>query len=181
MSKEIKDMITNEYSSAYEGVDSACVVSVIGLDAISTNQFRGKLREKNLRLQVVKNSLARRAFRETPLAPLANGLEGPCALITGGESVIDTAKLLVDLKKQYPAVELKFGVIEGDTELIDLAAMSKMKSRMETLGELAGLLISPAARLAGCLQGPGGRIAGCLKAMADKEDGAAEGGDASSN
>src|SRR3989304_347874 len=78
-------------------VESACVVSVIGLDAISTNKLRGELKAKNVRLQVVQNNLARRALAQSTLAPLGAVLEGPCALVTGGGSMIDVAKLLVGL------------------------------------------------------------------------------------
>src|SRR5687767_4221337 len=99
MSKPVKDLITKEYKKRYEGQDSACVISVIGLDAISTNKLRNELKKKNIRFQVVKNSLARRAFSDGALAPLGRSLVGPCALVTGGESVIDIAKTLIESKK----------------------------------------------------------------------------------
>lgn len=174
MSKPVKDLMTQEYRQRYENVDSACVVSVIGMDAISTNRLRGTLRSKEIRLQIVKNSLARRAFADRPLAPLAESFTGPCALVTGGESAIDLAKTLVELRKTYPAIELKLGMLGGDPELVEVERLAKMKNRAELLGELAMLIGSPGRRLAGCLAGPGGRIAGCLKAIADKEDGEQE-------
>lgn len=170
MSKKVKDLITKEYEDAYGEVDSACVVSVIGMDAISTNRFRGELRSKNIRLQVVKNSLARRALMDSPLKPLTDALEGPCAVATGGESVIDLAKILVGMKKTYPAIELKRGIIEGDPDLVDVEQLARMKGRSELLSDLAGLITSPARNLAGCLAGPGGRLAGCFKAMGEKEE-----------
>ena len=170
MSKPIKNLMTNDYQRRYGEVASACVVSVIGLDAISTNKLRGELRKRNLRLQVVKNSLARRAFGNTPLAPLCNAFEGPCALVTGSGSAIEIAKALVDVKKTYPKIELRVGILDGDPGLIDVERLSKMKGRMELLGEVASILTGPGARLAGCLAGPASRIAGCLKAMADKAD-----------
>jgi len=171
MSKPVKDLITQEYKNKYGELDNACVVSVIGLDAISTNQLRGELRSKNIRLQVVKNSLFRRAFADTVLEPLSKALDGPCALVSGGESVIDLAKILVDLQKTYPKLDLKMGLMDGDPELIDVKQLAKMKSKDDLMAELAMLISSPARNLAGCLAGPAGRIAGCLKAMVDKEEG----------
>jgi len=168
MSKPVKDLMTREYQKRYSELESACIVSVIRLDAISTNQLRGELRAKNLRLQVVKNSLARRSFADGPMAPVGKALKGPCALVTGGESAIDIAKALVDLQKTYAKIELKLGMLEGEPELIAVETLAKMKNRLELLAELAGQIISPAARLAGCLAGPGGRLAGCIKAMEEK-------------
>jgi len=170
MSKPVKDLMTQEYQQKYNELEDACVVSVIGMDAISTNQLRGELRSKNLSLKVVKNSLARRAFAGTPMALLSDALDGPCALVTGGETAIDTAKTLVDLKKAYPKIELKRGVLTGYSELVDVEALAKMKNRVELLGELAGQLMGPAARLAGCLASPGGKTAGCVKAISESEN-----------
>jgi hypothetical protein len=47
--------------------------------------------------------------------------------------------------------------------------IAKMKSRVEMLGEVVMLALSPARRLAGCLTGPGGRVAGCIKAISERE------------
>ncbi|NLE58601.1 MAG: 50S ribosomal protein L10 [Planctomycetes bacterium] len=170
MSKPTKDFVTREYAGRYADLTNACVVSVIGLDAISTNKLRGELRSKKISLHVVKNSLARRAFTDSSLAPLATVLEGPCALVVGGESIIDVAKTLVELKKKYPAIELKKGILEGDPDLLDVERLSQMKSRGDLLAEVAMLIASPGRRLAGCIGGPGGRLAGCFKAIADKEE-----------
>jgi len=175
MSKPVKGLISREYQSRYGGVESACLVSVVGLDAISTNRLRGELQARNIRLEVVKNSLARRAFADGPLAPLGKALRGPCALVTGDESVIDLAKLLVECRKRYPQIELKQGILHGDPALIDVEELARMKSRSELLGELAMLFASPAGLLAGAVAGPGGRIAGCLKAIAEKQDGGQQG------
>lgn len=172
MSKPVKDLVTNEYKELFGNADGACVVSVIGLDAISTNKLRGELRAKNLNLKVIKNSLARRAFGDGPLAALGTALTGPCALVTGGESVIDVAKALVDLKKTFPQIELKQGVFGGDTDLIDLERLASMKSRTELIGEVAMLVVSPGRNIAGCVAGPASLIAGCIKAIADKEEAA---------
>jgi large subunit ribosomal protein L10 len=170
MSKLIKNAISEQYSSRYEGVDSACVVNLVGLDAISTNRLRGELEQKEIRLQVVKNSLARRALGEGPLGPLVGALEGPCALVVGGGSAIDLAKTLVDARKSYPKLELKLGIIEGDPGLVEVEQLAKMKGKQELLAEIALLLGSPAASLAGCAQGPAGRIAGCVKAIIEKQE-----------
>lgn len=170
MSKPVKDILTSEYQRRYASLDSACVVSVIGLDGKSANRLRGELRAKNIRLQVIKNSLARRALAGSRLFPLAEKLSGPCALVTGGDSIIDVAKTLVALKKTYPRLELRMGILEGDPQLIDIERLSAMKGRQEVLAEIAAVLRGPGGRLAGCLVGPAGRIAGCVKAIIDKAE-----------
>jgi large subunit ribosomal protein L10 len=173
MSKPVKDIISSDYQNRYSQLNGACVVNVIGLDAITTNRLRNELKAKNIRLQVLRNSLARRALASQTLGPLAAALKGPCAIATGGESVIDVAKTLVAMKKTYPKLELKLGMVEGDPDLLSVDQMAQLKSRIEVLADVAQLIASPGRRLAGCIQSPAGKIAGCVKAMIEKAEKAA--------
>ncbi|MCG3137806.1 MAG: 50S ribosomal protein L10 [Phycisphaerae bacterium] len=170
MSKRIKDLMTDEILKDCQTVDSACVVDISGLNAIKTNKLRGALKKHNIQLQVVKNSLARRAFADGPLGPLAKSLTGPCALVFGEPAITDIAKELVKWAREYKEITLKNGTIEGDADLMSVDMMAQLKGRMELLGEIAMLLSSPARRLAGAIQSPAGKIAGCAKAKADQEE-----------
>lgn len=169
MSRQLKTMITAVYDQRFAGVEEACVVDVTGLTVDKTIEVRNALRDKNMRLTVVKNSLARRSFAGGPLEPVGNALAGPCALVTGGDSSIEIAKAMVSLAKSFPKLKLKEGIIPGDTEMMPVADLAKMQGRMELLGEIAGLVSSPGRAVAGCLSSPQSKIAGCLKAMIDKE------------
>lgn len=170
MSKPVKEMIAADLRRRYNDVDSACVVDITGLNVQQTEQIRRRLRERSARLEVVKNSLARRAFSDTALAPLGEALDGPCAVVTSQESIIDVAKVLVAAAKEFDRLTLKEAIIEGDRDLVSVTRASAMKGRRELVGELMGLITAPARALAGCLASPQARIAGCLKAMADNEE-----------
>lgn len=167
MSKPVKDMLTETLRRKYDGVESACVVDLSGLDVHSTQAVRSSMRDVNGRMEVVKNSLARRAFVDTPLAPLGSALKGPCALVVG-EAIIDIAKQLAKLAKEHQALTLKEAILDGDQDLLTVELLSKMKSRFEILGDIAGLIWGPGRRVAGAVGSPAGKIAGCIKAIADK-------------
>jgi ribosomal protein L10 len=64
MSKPIKNMIRKELADRLEGVTSVAVVELTGVDAVSNNDLRGRLRDQDIHLMVVKNSLAKHALRE---------------------------------------------------------------------------------------------------------------------
>jgi large subunit ribosomal protein L10 len=168
MSKPIKNLVMNELTTRYAGVDSACVVELTGIDGIATHKLRGSLRAKGIELHVIKNRLAKRALAETKLGPLSLILAGPCALATGGSSIVDVAKELVRLRKDFPTLGLKKTVVEGDASLVDVEAVAKWKGKAEIQGEVAMLAVSPGRRLAGCIVSPGGKIAGCVKAIVEK-------------
>lgn len=168
MSKALKEMITSELRSRYEGVTSACVVELSGMTVVDQEKLRGTLRAKSADLHVIKNRLAKIAFRGGPLEPLGDVLEGPCALVTSNESVIDVAKTLFAATKEIASLKLKTAIFDGDADLVTVAELSKMKGLGELLGEIAMLVGSPGRAVAGCLQSPQSKIAGCLKAIVDK-------------
>lgn len=168
MSKPVKELISAALRERYRGVEDACVVDITGLTVTETERIRGLLREKAGRLEVVKNSLARRAFRDTALAPLGDALEGPCALVTSSQPIVDMAKVLVAAAKEFAQLTLKQAIVEGDAALVSVEALSRLKGRRELVGEIAMLVSSPGRALAGCLTAPQGKLAGCLKAMIDR-------------
>jgi large subunit ribosomal protein L10 len=174
MSKFVKDILTNELKDCYAGVEGGCVVELAGLDVHSTEAIRRKLMTKDARMRIVKNSLARRAFTGTGLAPLGAELVGPCALVTSPTtSSVEIAKTLVELAREFTKLKLKQALPDGDTSVVTVEELSKMRSKGELLGEVLMLVTSPGRKLAGCLAGPQSRIVGCIKAMADKEEEAA--------
>ncbi|MBI4716388.1 MAG: 50S ribosomal protein L10 [Planctomycetes bacterium] len=173
MSKPVKAMITRELKSRYTGIESACVVDMTGMNVHTQERLRRSLRERSASLHVVKNSLARHALKDTPLAPLGNALEGPCALITSSQSLIDVAKMLVEASREFTALKLKYAVFDGDPTLLSVEQLARLRGKRELLGESAMLIASPGRRIAGALCSPQAKIAGCLKALVERGEASA--------
>jgi large subunit ribosomal protein L10 len=169
MSKFVKDLITKELRSRYSQTDNAIWVEMIGIDGITTNQFRRELREKKLRLEVVRTALLRRAVGDGPLSRLADKLDGPAALITGGDSAVEAAKFLDQWLPRLKGMRLRGALLEG--EFLDEAAvagLSKMPTKRDMQARLAGCIRSPGANLASAMLAGGRNIAGCLKSLIEK-------------
>lgn len=169
MSKPVKEMITRELRSRYGELESALWVEMLGIDGITTNQFRGELRQRGMRLEVVKNSLFRRACADAPLARLAEALSGPAALLTGGDSLIDIAKLIDEWRPKMPTLRLRAAILEG--EYLDEAAvggLSKMPTRDDMMARLAATVLSPGANVASAALSAGSNLAGCIEALIKK-------------
>ncbi len=174
MSKLVKEMVTEQLRTRYADVESAVWVEVVGVDGNTTNAMRRDLNEKSMRIEVIKNSLLRRAVGEGPLAPLAAAMCGPAALVTGGESAIDAAKAIEEwIGKLQDKVRLRGALLEG--EYLDesrVAGLAKMPTKRDLQAKVVGCFLSPGSNLAGAMLAGGGNIAGCLKAMIEKlEDG----------
>jgi len=180
MSKPVKELIRKEMVKRFEGVDSLAVVGFSGIDAITTNEIRGRLRQKDIRLTVVKNSIARQAFEAVGLPQAADLLDGPCAVAFGAHAkqvgVVTVVRELLDIAKATPALTVKAAVLEGEVFGEDkIPELSRFPTRDEAIAGAAACVLSPGAKLAGCLVGPGRLVAGLLKAIRENKE--ADGGE----
>lgn len=169
MSKPVKELIRKELVRRFEGLSSLAVVDFRGLDAVTTNQLRARLREKDIRVTVVKNSLARQAFKQVGLDAAAGLLNGPSAIAYGSDSVVTVVRELLGLGAEAPNLTVKAALLEGEVfgpERIE--ELSRYPTREEALGKLVQSVLSAGSRLAGCVIGPGAKVASLLKAIEEK-------------
>lgn len=170
MSKPVKEMIMRDYESRLEGLEDAMLISIRGVGAIDTTRIRGELAGKNIKITVIRNTLARKAIEGTGLEPLSTLLTGPSALAYGGQSVVEVAREIVKLVESIPNLELKGAVLDG--QLFEgkegVTELSKFPTREEAIGEVITLVVSPAKKLLAQVQGPGSTVAGLIKAIEDK-------------
>jgi ribosomal protein L10 len=173
MSKYVKDLVRQDIARRLEGVNEALLVNVVGLDANKTVVLRRQLRDKNIHLMVVKNSLAKRATEGTPLAAAFEGVEGTLAMIWGGEDLVSLAKEVcaLDAGNDFPQFETRGGVMEGEHLTAErVKEISKWPNRGQQLSILLGQILSPGAGLSSQLLGPGGALASQIAKKAEGEE-----------
>lgn len=171
MSKLVKELITKNLAERYRDTADAVWVELVGIDGITTNAFRGALRARQMRLEIVKTSLFRQACGTGGLAPLAKRLEGPAALVTGGESAIEIAKLLQEWTPKFPpdTFRVRGALLEG--ELLEGAAaagLHAMPSKRDLHARIVSIALSPGGKLVSAALSGGSNLAGCLQAMIEK-------------
>lgn len=171
MSKPVKELLRKELVNRLEGVDSLAIVDLTGIDGPTNYLIRGRLRDKGISLTVVKNSLARGAFKSVGLDSACELLDGPCALACGAESVVDVVRELLDIGNQTEQLDIKGAVLEGQAYGPDqITELSRYPTRDEALGNVVACALAPGARLAGALIGPAGKIAALIKTIQEKYD-----------
>jgi large subunit ribosomal protein L10 len=162
MSKYVKSLVTDHLRHQLENVHDALLVNVIGLNANTNSRLRAQLRDKNIHVMVVKNSLAARATQGTPLAPLFDGVAGTAAICWGSEDIVSLAKEITKLIRdaKFGNFEARGGVMDGEQiTAAQVAQVSKWPSRSEQLSILLGQILSPGAMLASQLNSVGGALA----------------------
>ena len=99
--------------------------------------------------KVYKNTMMKRAFEGTEFAALDDCLEGPSAIAISKDDATAPARILAKYAKQFPALELIAGVVEGAyNDQAGIQALSQVPSREELLAKFLGSIQSPITNFA---------------------------------
>ncbi|MEZ4980436.1 MAG: 50S ribosomal protein L10 [Saprospiraceae bacterium] len=143
------------------------------LSVAQVNNLRALCFEKGVTMKVVKNTLAIKALEsfdeERNFAPLYDALKGPTALMFC-ETANVPARVIKEFRKSADHPVLKAAYIEsaifkGDNQIDNLASL---KSKEELVGDVIGLLQSPAKNVISALKSGGSTIAGLIKALEER-------------
>lgn len=166
MSKFVKNVITEDLKKRLDGVDNALLVNVIGMKVNDSNKLRSVLAEKDVRVMVVKNSLAARAVAGTMLEAAFDGLTGTTALCWGATDIVALAKEVVKAtkEKQFQKFSILGGVMDGEAFTADQAVeISKWPTREEQIALLIGQIVSVGSGISSQLVAGGKNIASQIK------------------
>lgn len=173
MSKYVKQLVQAQLEKkvAEDHIQDFLVICTRGVGGVDNNVMRGELKKKGIRVLMVKNSLFARVLRSRQMEPASSLFSGPCAVVYGGDSIVDVAKEMTGWAKKLPVVEIRGAFVDGLAYDRQAAAqLSQMPSRAELQGRVVSCILSPGARVAGAVMGPAGRIAGCLKSIIEKAE-----------
>ena len=176
MSKLVKELLRKEFVKRFDGVTSLAVVGFTGLDAVTTNVIRGRLREKDIRMSVVKNSLARQAFEAAGLDRMRDLIEGPCAIAYAGDpervGIVIVVRELLEINRESPALTVKAALLDGEVFGADrIEELSRYPSRDEAIARVVHCVLSGGGNLGGALAGPGAKLASILKTIEETHGG----------
>lgn len=171
MSKQIKKMQMDALAQSLGGTRDLVFLSMSGVPAKDENQMRLALRKKNVRLQLVKNSLALRVLKEKGFSGLDSFFNGPTVIAhpiqeTGG-GVSEIAKELdTYIRKFSKQLAAKAALSEGS--VVDFETAKRMPTRDEALSTVAAAILGPGRQLAAAFEGPGRKLGGAVKSLEDK-------------
>lgn len=170
MSKAVKTLMIRDYKSKFEGVNDAVLVSLRGMGGIETNRMRTTLARKNIKITVIRNTLAKHAFKDSGLKSFESMLNGSSAVAYGAESVVDVAREIITFAKKIERLELRAAVLDGVVfeGKKGVEQLSKFPTRPEALAQTVTLVLSPARKLMGQVKGPGGKVMAIVKTVQDK-------------
>ena len=173
MKKEEKQVMIDELSKRLDENNIIYIADISSLDAVATSSLRRQCFAKNIQLSVVKNTLLKKAMENVQgkdFTELYDILPGPTAIMLSDTGNLP-AKLIKDFRKKSDKPVLKGAFIEESIYIGDdqLNLLADIKSKDELIGEVIGLLQSPAKNVISALTSSKGIIAGLVKTLSEKE------------
>lgn len=171
MTKEEKQLQINAIAGSIDGTPNFYLADISGLNAETTFKLRKACYKKGIKLAVVKNTLLKKALDslEADYSEVYDTLKGNTSIMLS-ETGNAPAKLIAEFNKKHDKPVLKAAYVEESIYVgaDQLPMLVEIKSKDELLGEIIGLLQSPATNVISALKAQGGNIAGILQTLAEK-------------
>ncbi|RIV47108.1 MULTISPECIES: 50S ribosomal protein L10 [Flagellimonas] len=171
MTREEKAIVIEDLTAQLAENANIYLADISGLDAVATSNLRRACFKANIKLAVVKNTLLAKAMEasDKEFGELSSVLKGNTSLMLS-ETGNGPAKLIKDFRKKSDKPLLKGAFIEEAVYIGDqnLEALVNIKSKEEVIGDIIGLLQSPAKNVISGLKSGGGKLAGILKTLSEK-------------
>ncbi|WP_027077783.1 50S ribosomal protein L10 [Maribacter antarcticus] len=171
MTREEKATVIQDLTTQLADNSIIYLADISGMDAKSTSDLRRACFKAKIKLAVVKNTLLAKAMQasDREFGELPDVLKGNTSLMFS-EVANAPAKLIKGFRKKSEKPLLKGAFVEEAVYIGDenLDALVSIKSKEEMIGEIIGLLQSPAKNVISGLKSGGGKLAGILKTLSER-------------
>jgi large subunit ribosomal protein L10 len=168
MANLLNQKICEELGMLFQEADECVLVDFTGLTVDEVNSFRASLTENKIQMQVVKTSLTHLILKEQNRTGYEAMLEGPTAVVWGGDGIVHLSKSVNDFAKKSKKLKIKGGLL--GKESIDQAAVKRLTTvpdKPVLLGSIVGAFMDP-------LQGFASGVGQLLSSIANVIDGLQE-------
>ena len=162
-----KKAVVAEVSAEVAKAQAIVVAEYRGLEVGNMTELRRQARNAGVYLRVLKNTLARRAVKDTPFEKLSDQMVGP--LIYGMSSdPVATAKVMNEFAKANDKLVIKAGARPNSLiSSAEVKALANMPSRDELIAKLMGTMQAPVAQFVRTLNEVPSRFVRTLAAVRD--------------
>jgi len=179
MTRDEKKVIIDGLTEKFKENPFFYITDASGFSVAQINAFRRTCYDRGVEYKVYKNTLIKKALEnlDADYSKLSQeALKGFSGIIFSKETSNLPAKVMLDFRKKLGKKEVrplfKGAGIDCDVFIgeANLEVLSTLKSKQELLGDLIGLLQSPAKNLVSALLSGQNNITGVLKTLAEREE-----------
>ena len=172
MSKLVKKMQMDAMNESFAGVRDMVILSPTKVNSAYDYNFRKVLRDKKVKVMMVKNTIARKILGEAGISA-GDVWNGTTLIAWGADSIKDLSKAIDStlkeiIKKNPKAIDtMKVKTAIADGQPCTLERAMTMPTRLEAIGEVLGMLLGVGSAIAGSLTAPFQAIAGAIATLAE--------------
>lgn len=168
MDRQTKETAVEELKGIFSAGGSVVVAQYTGMTVAEMTNLRTELRKVGGTFKVVRNRLAKIALQGQPGEGASGLFNGPVG-IAYSEDFVAAPKVAIEYAKGNERFEILGGFM--DEEVMDakgVEALSKMPSREELIGAIAGRLMGQASQIVGRVNAPGQKLAAQIQAIGEQ-------------
>ena len=167
-----KQQTVDELNDVFTRAKSAILAHYHGISAADMTALRTHMRERAVDFRVIKNTLAQKALKDTPLEVLKSEFKGPVALLVSFDDAVAPAKALSDYAKSgvEKSPEVVAGVVEGQqVTREEIKALADLPSKEVLLSQLLSVMNGPTTNFVGVFSALLRKLVGTLEAIKDQK------------
>ena len=167
-----KQETINELNDVFTRAKSALLAHYHGISAENMAALRTHMRERGVDFRVIKNTLAQKAVKNTPLEAMKNDFKGPVSLIVSFDDAVAPAKALSDYAKSgvEKSPDVVAGIVEGkQVSPAEVKALADLPSKEVLLSQLLSVMNGPTTNFVGVFSALLRKLVGTLGAIKDKK------------
>jgi large subunit ribosomal protein L10 len=170
LSLEEKKAVVTEVAAQVAAAKAIVLAEYRGLEVGNMTELRRKARRSGVYLRVLKNTLARRAVKDTPFAELADKMVGPLVYGISSDPVA-TAKVMNEFAKGNDKFVIRAGAMPNAViSAKEVVALASLPSREELLAKLMGTMQAPIAQFVRTLNEVPSKFVRALAAVRDAKE-----------
>ena len=177
MTREEKGAIIDELSQKFQANPYFYITDASGMSVAEVNTLRQMCFDRGIEYRVVKNTLIMKALEtlDTDYTSFESVLKGFSGVMFHSENGKAAAQLIKEYRKTVnQKLELKGASVDSSLFIgaDQLETLITLEGKHELIGEIIGLLQSPAKNVISGLQSGGNKLAGILKTLSEREEAA---------
>jgi large subunit ribosomal protein L10 len=166
-----REISANQIKNNLKESNSVFIVRYSGVPSPDLSSLRQSLRVSDARFFVVKNSIARRAFKEAGLENLIKSIEGPCGLVFIKEEPVSVSRILCTFAREHVSLKLEGGFLKDRVlEKQDIEALSRLPSKEILRTQVVMTIKSPISGLVMALNQVLSKFVWCLEQIKNKKE-----------
>jgi len=170
---EQKQAIVAEVAEVARTAFSAVAAEYRGISVDKMTQLRVQARNNGVYLRVVKNTLARRAVKDTEFECMTDGLTGPLVLAFSQEDPGAAARVIKDFAKDNDKLVVRLVSISGQMLApSELETLAKMPTYDQAISMLMSVMKAPIQKLAATMNEVPGKLVRTIAAVRDAKEAA---------